>query len=219
MSEQLDRPEVSEMVAVHRVFRDTLGCAPALIGEIGSSDTDRAAVIGNFYENVLAFLHAHHEGEEEVVFPPLRDRCPDRLELIERVAAQHHDIIGAMSESRAALASWSAGESGAGERAATALDSLGAEAAVHFDDEEKDLLPLCADHLSVPEWNELPTHGMRSFEGDKIWLILGLIRQRLSPAQRDAMLTRMPPPAVEMWTGFGESAFNGLIAEVGAPLG
>ena len=135
------------------------------------------------------------------------------------MAAQHHDIIGAMSESRAALASWSAGESGAGERAATALDSLGAEAAVHFDDEEKDLLPLCADHLSVPEWNELPTHGMRSFEGDKIWLILGLIRQRLSPAQRDAMLTRMPPPAVEMWTGFGESAFNGLIAEVGAPLG
>jgi hypothetical protein len=29
----------------------------------------------------------------------------------------------------------------------------------------------------------------------------------------------MPPPAVQMWTSFGENAFNELMAAVGEPLG
>jgi hypothetical protein len=55
---------------------------------------------------------------------------------------------------------------------------------------------------------------MGAFAGDKIWLILGLIRQQMNDEQR----ARKPPPAVEMWTSVGESSFNQLMAEVG-PLG
>ena len=60
---------------------------------------------------------------------------------------------------------------------------------------------------------------MASFDGDKVWLILGLIRQRMTQGQRDQMLAVMPPPAIEMWHGFGEETFISLIADVGAPLG
>jgi hypothetical protein len=89
----------------------------------------------------------------------------------------------------------------------------------HLDDEERELLPLCAQHLSAPEWGALPGYALGSFEGDKIWLILGLIRERLNQAQRDdEMLAHMPPPAVEMWTSFGEQAFGELMVEVGPPL-
>ena len=40
----------------------------------------------------------------------------------------------------------------------------------------------------------------------------------MTRAQHDEMIANMPPPAVEMWNGFGEKAFNKLVAEVGAPL-
>jgi hypothetical protein len=80
------------------------------------------------------------------------------------------------------------------------------------------MLPLCEEHVSVEESGALPGHVLRNYSGDKVWLILGLIRERMSQAQRDAMLLKMPPPVVEMWTGFGENAFQELMAQVGPPL-
>ena len=65
----------------------------------------------------------------------------------------------------------------------------------------------------MEEWGALPGHGMANFHGDKIWLILGLIRERMTDEQRAAMLAHMPPPALEMWTGFGEQAFKEYAAE------
>jgi hypothetical protein len=49
---------------------------------------------------------------------------------------------------------------------------------------------------------------MANFHGDKIWLILGLIRERMTDGQRAAMTAHLPPPALEMWTTFGEQAFK-----------
>ena len=65
------RPDTSDMYAVHGGFRDTLGAAPTLVGDIASGDAERVALIANYYENVLSFLEAHHDGEEKLVFPLL----------------------------------------------------------------------------------------------------------------------------------------------------
>jgi hypothetical protein len=81
------------------------------------------------------------------------------------------------------------------------------------------VLPLCGENLSLEEWGALPGHALGSFTGDKVWLILGLIRDQMSQAQRDEMLAHMPPPAVDMWTSMGEQAYKNLVAEVGPPLG
>jgi len=205
-------------LAVHGVFRNTLGNAPGLLLDVAEGDTARVALLANFYENVLKFLEVHHEGEEELLFPLLRARCPEERATIERVAGQHTDTHDLVTASSRALADWSAGGAASQEESAAALSRLGERLTVHLDDEERELLPLCAEHVSPPEWGALPAHGMAGFQGDKIWLILGLIRERMTPAQRDAMLAHMPPPAVEMWTGFGEQAFTGLMAEVGPPL-
>ena len=88
-----DRPalDVTDMIAVHRVFRDTLGRAAAVIGAVGDGDIDRVATVANFFDNILLFLHVHHQGEDDLMFPLLRQRCPDQLELIDRVASQHGD--------------------------------------------------------------------------------------------------------------------------------
>jgi Hemerythrin HHE cation binding domain len=212
------RPDTTDMVSVHQALRESLGSAPPLIRAVGVSDDGRVALISNFFDNVLDFLHVHHEGEEQLVFPLLRERCPDQIDLLDHMASQHEDVVGLVQRSDAALAAWAGGNAQAQDDAAIALGVLGEQLSQHLAEEERDVLPLCSEHLSLEEWGVLPGHAMGSFTGDKIWLILGLIRDHMSQAQRDQMLAHMPPPAVDMWTSMGEQAYKNLIAEVGPPL-
>jgi hemerythrin-like domain-containing protein len=209
-------PDVGEMKAVHNVFRDTLGAASQLIGETESDE--RRSLLVNFYENILSFLNAHHQAEEELVFPLLRERCANQLGLVERIAGQHTAVHDQIAVTQNSVASLAGGTHGAREECATELSRLGDVLSGHLDEEETEVLPLCALHLSTDEWAAQPGRGMQLFQGDKIWLILGLIRQRMNAAQRAEMLSHLPPPALNMWTDFGEQSFNDLIAEIGAPL-
>src|ERR1700677_1825687 len=103
------RPDTSDMYAVHGVFRDTLGAAPTLVGGIAPGDADRVALIANYYENVLSFLEAHHDGEEHLVFPLLRERDAGAAQLIDEMTEQHHEAVALLEEAKAALAAWPAG--------------------------------------------------------------------------------------------------------------
>ena len=56
------------------------------------------------------------------------------------------------------------------------------------------------------------------FRGDKPWLVLGLILEQVEamggPEAAAGMIAHMPPPAQQMWSGFGRSAFESLTAEL-----
>jgi hemerythrin-like domain-containing protein len=213
------RPDVSEMVVVHDVFRDTFSAAPKLIETVDGDDSARTELLKNLYANVIAFLTTHHEGEDLLIYPHLLERAPEQADLIQRVNAQHHEVEEQIRSTSAAVAAWTPGDVASQSAAAAALDGLGTRLAVHLGDEEQEMLPLCEEHITVEEWGALPGHSLRTFTGDKVWLVLGLIRERMTQAQRDAMLQKMPPPVVEMWTGFGEGAFRELMTQVGPPLG
>ena len=87
------RPDVTEMYAVHGVFRDTLGAAPRLVGGIASGDAARVDQIANYYENILYFLEAHHDGEEGIIFPRLRERCPGEEALLDSLESEHEEAV------------------------------------------------------------------------------------------------------------------------------
>ena len=53
-------------------------CRPHAGRGIASGDAERVALIANYYENILSFLEAHHDGEEHLVFPLLREPTPAR---------------------------------------------------------------------------------------------------------------------------------------------
>ena len=208
------RPDVSELIAVHGVFRDTLGAAPGLVGGVAPGDGQRLALVANYYDNILFFLEAHHDGEEEIVFPLLRDRCPDQHALLDQLDAEHKEAMALLASAQGSLAAWAGGDSDAAGAVVDDLGALRAALVTHLDREETEALPLCERNLSAEEWGSLSGHGMANYHGDKIWLILGLIRERMTEAQRARMIEHMPPPAVEMWTSFGEQAFKELSAQV-----
>ena len=207
------RPDTSDMVAVHKVFRSSLATAPDFI-DSAMGDDERRAIIANYYANLTAFLDAHHNGEEEIIFPRLIERAPEHRSTVEQGVSQHAEVVGLIGAVNQSVASWEVkGDSEAPEmlRSLQALDSV---LSPHFDQEEAEIVPLAAEYLTVEEWGSLPGHAMGSFTGDKIWLIMGLIRENFTQQQRDAMLEHMPPPAQQMWQNMGEASFNELIAQV-----
>ena len=124
-----------------------------------------------------------------------------------------------LEEAQTLLQAWPTGDAAAQRAAQDGLEALHAQLVDHLDQEEAKVLPLAAEHLSAAEWGALPGHGMANFHGDKIWLILGLIRERMTDTQRAAMLEHLPPPALDMWSGFGEQAFKDYCTMVTVPVG
>ena len=70
------------------------------------------------------------------------------------------------------------------------------------------MLPLCAGHITQPEWAELPGHSMAHFDGDKPWLIFGLVLDNMTPVQREHVTASMPPPALTMWASQGSALYE-----------
>jgi len=213
MPESAPRPDTSDMPAVHKVFRSSLAAAPAFTAS-AAGDSDRRALIANYYTNVLAFLEAHHDGEEELVFPLLIERAPESKIRVEQAKAQHAEVVGLMGTARASLGSWEAGADSDAGGVVRSLQALEDVLSPHLDQEESEIVPLASEYLTVEEWGALPSHAMAHSQGDKIWLIMGLIRENFTQAQRDMMLEHMPPPARQMWETMGETSFNDLIAQV-----
>jgi hemerythrin-like domain-containing protein len=208
-------PDTTDMLAVHQVFRTALGDAPAVLDSARSDDSERVELVRSYYDNVLRFLASHHDTEDCLVFPLLVERDPEDRARIDEIAGQHHDVTSALDHAQEEVAAFGAAPSPATRQsAAAALTALDASLTPHLDQEEEFILPLAARYLSMEEWGALPGHGMATFTGDKIWLILGLLRENMSQAQRDAMLAHMPPPAVDMWQNMGNAAFAAMIAEV-----
>src|SRR4051812_24688856 len=211
----MTRPDTSDMVAVHRVFRESLGVAPQLIGSVPEDDAVRVAAVAGYYGDVLALLRVHHEGEDELLWPKLIARCPEQAKLIGHVAGQHEGVLSALEAAAAHLAAWRAHPTT--DNAATlaaSLITLAVGLGAHLDEEERTILPLAADPLSADEWAELPTPGMRNFRGERMWLVLGLIREQMSEGQRAEMDRHLPQAEQESWVNIGEPQFNAFIADI-----
>jgi hemerythrin-like domain-containing protein len=206
--------ETSDMIAVHQALMGALEAAPTLISGAGDR-ADRVDPIGSYFENVLEFLHVHHTGEDELIYPILEERCVDEKATLERIAAQHGLLHEPMDEARTAIAAWRASPSIDGGQAVVSLiATIDETLRPHLGEEETEVLPIASAWISPEEWAQLPGHALQSFSGDKPWLALGLVRERLTSDQRDRMLSGMPPQLQSLWTEQWEPAFNGFIAEV-----
>lgn len=218
MSELTTAPlaDTSDMVGLHRVFRDATADGPRLVGAVAPGDREHAELVATYLDNVLRLLHSHHEGEDALLTPKLVQRCTieDAAEAT-RVGQQHETVLSDLEATEARIAAWRA-EPGPGTAAelTAALTQLGASLTAHLDEEERVVLPLAARHIDVAEWGELPAHGMAHFTGDKMWLVLGLIQEQMTPEQIALMEQHMPPPVAQSWTTTGRPMFLAFVAQL-----
>lgn len=207
--------DTSDMLIPHNLFRSALGSAPQMVSGVSLGDGDRRVAVSSYLDNVLRFLDAHHEGEDAILWPVLGERCPAAARLLARMADQHTTIHGLREKSGELLDGWrESGDPDIARRLVSALASLAPELAVHFGEEEAEILPLASANMSPEEWGALPGHAMAHFTGDKLWLILGLVLETMTDEERAFVLTLLPPPVVDMWTTTGRASFDDFMAVV-----
>src|SRR5262245_60604137 len=134
--------DVSDMYAVYRALIAALDSAQGRVATAGT-DSARVETIGSFIENVIEFLHVHHSGEDELIYPLLEERCPESRAELERINNQHELLHAPIDAAQSAVAAWRAKPSTG--TAQVVIDAVGAivePLRPHLSEEETVLLPI-----------------------------------------------------------------------------
>ena len=189
------RPDVHEMVVVHRAFRREFPAVAALIRRTPDGDTRRAEVVADHLRLCLAGLHMHHTGEDVILWPLLLERAAPSTGLVETMQAQHHGVDAHVGAITPMLAAWQTAPTTAkGEQLATLVEQFTAALTEHLDLEEREILPLAARHLSVAEWTQLGQHGQDAMTTSQKPILFGLLLEDVDADERARMLGNLPLP-------------------------
>lgn len=203
------RPSTQDMVIVHRLFRREYRLAPQLVRAVADGDTARAAVVGAHLTELGEMLHHHHTGEDELVWPRLHERASLHNALISRMEREHEAVDALLTQVADALAAWTpAATAAARDELAAALEALGQQVAAHLDGEEREVLPIIEEHLTMEEWAEVGQRGAAGLPKARMLVLLGGILEDASDAERRDFLAHMPPPVRVLYKVVGKRRYD-----------
>jgi hemerythrin-like domain-containing protein len=210
-----ERPDTREMVIIHNVFRRLLGDLPRLVRATRPGDAARASVLADAYTEVAQGLHHHHTNEDELLWPLLMARVDGEKAQVLRAEEQHervHELLERGADQVRVFRTTASTSSRDG--LATTIEELDAALCEHMDDEERYILPLVEQHLTVAEWEQLGARGRASIPKDRMLVQLGWIIEGLPAADRKQFLARMPLPARLAWRFVGRRRFEAERREI-----
>jgi hemerythrin-like domain-containing protein len=188
--------DVHDMVVVHRAFRRELGCLPDLVRAVRPGDTARAGVVADHARLILHGLHLHHTSEDELLWPKLLVRAAPDAALVARMEAQHESVAAHLERLAPALDRWRAeARPAVTDEVAGIVEALTEVLWVHLDEEEREILPLAARHISPAEWAELGQHGLAKMRRSDMPVLFGAVLEEATPQERAHMVAKLPLPA------------------------
>ncbi|GGM21990.1 hypothetical protein GCM10010129_77890 [Streptomyces fumigatiscleroticus] len=189
-----DRADVRDMLVVHEAFRRSYARLPALVRKVAPGDTERAEVVAGHARLIEEFLHLHHKGEDELLWPKLLERAGDRLgAAVALLESQHEEIAALLEESSTRLAAWRAqpGQE-SGERLADSLERLGALLTEHLGIEESEVLPIVPEYVTAEEWHELGDHAINALPRSELPIVFGMLASLADREVVKLMLSTAP---------------------------
>ncbi|MBC9713940.1 hemerythrin domain-containing protein [Streptomyces sp. TRM66268-LWL] len=209
--------DTKDMEIVHRAFRRESRLFIELVAAVAPGDTARAKVIADHFRIYRLGLKNHHEGEDELLWPLLLARVDLQADIVLRMEDQHERVSATLARLDTLVPQWEAG-AGADERDAlvAALADHRAVLLEHLDDEEAELLPLAADHLSEQEWAALGDHMVASTPKLTLLTLFGLVLEDANPEERATLLSVLPAPVRGVWRVIGRPRFVRHIRRVRA---
>ncbi|SCL44694.1 Hemerythrin HHE cation binding domain-containing protein [Micromonospora citrea] len=204
-----------EMKIVHCVLRRESRLLMELVAAVAPGDTARAGVVADHFRDYRLGLHNHHEGEDELLWPPLLARVDLEADVVLRMEAQHERIAATLTRLDAAVPAWEA-TAGADERdiLVAALADHRAVLLTHLDDEEATLLPLAAEHITEREWASLGGHLVNNTPKLTLLTLLGAVLEDANPAERAIVLGGLPAPVRFIWHAVGRPRYARHIRRV-----
>lgn len=204
-----------DMIIIHSVFRRELSLAPDLIDAVADGDTDRSAVVSKHLLDLLDLLHHHHEGEDELLWPILRERAPSSDGLFNEMSADHHSIDGPLTAVRTAVEAWGkTADKTAGHDVSRQLRELTPPLFDHLDREEARILPLVDSHLSPEEWGRLGERGFGALAPDKALIVLGQMAEDTPDDVWTEFLSHLPEPVQQAYWNVGVNVYADYVRQV-----
>ncbi|MEV0298540.1 hemerythrin domain-containing protein [Nocardia sp. NPDC050710] len=204
-----------DMEIVHRAFRRESRLLMQLVAAVAPGDTARAEVIADHFRDYRLGLKNHHEGEDELLWPPLLSRVDLGADIILRMQAQHERVEATLASLDASVPAWEV-TAGADERD-TLVAVLADHRAVlleHLDDEEATLLPLAAEYITEKEWASLGGHLVAKTPKLTLLTLFGLVLEEANRAERAMLLGGLPAPVRAIWHVIGRPRYARHIRRV-----
>ncbi|MBY8862231.1 hemerythrin domain-containing protein [Nocardia sp. CA2R105] len=196
------------MVLIHRVIRREFGQLPRLFRS-AANDRARSKVVGAHAREMLDFLHTHHTGEDELLFPLLRKRTTLDPDLMDRMDVQHAQVDDTVTALNTELPVWTAtADPATGEKIAARIEATMPTLIDHLAEEEQKLLPVVSVTLTHSEWDALGKHGMSAIPLTRRLIILGHITEEADDAERQRFMRVIPAPARLAYKLIGHRQFT-----------
>jgi hypothetical protein len=209
--------DVRDMYVVHRVFRREFDLIPRLVRKAPAGDVARAEVIARHLDLMLAGLHMHHTGEDEILWPLLLARATPSRELIETMQAQHEAVDSYADQIGVLAAEWrSTGSVVRGEQLARLVEDFRTALVEHLDLEEREILPLSAHHISSTEWDGMGDHGVDAMTKTQLPLMFGAVLEDASDEERAMMLAKLPALVRLLLNTLGKRQYRRYVSRVRA---
>ncbi len=154
MKHDMNGPADTRMMGiVHTALRRDLGRLHDVLAD-GRPGPEQRAALGAHAAWMLEFLHAHHAGEDDGLYPMVLAKNPGAHELLAAMNADHKQVIPAMDAFGEAAARWTSSGTDA-DRVATlnALDQLTAVLYPHLEREENEMMPVVAASITHGDWH------------------------------------------------------------------
>jgi iron-sulfur cluster repair protein YtfE (RIC family) len=210
-----NQTDMTEMYAIHDCLRHEFAKLPLTVKAVAEGNADRAAVVGGHVLMMTSMLHAHHEGEDELVWPLLEERSPEHAALVADMVGQHETMMVLVDVAQEQAQAWMASP-GVLERSSlhTTLIKLEKELLHHLAMEEQEVVPLISRDLTQEEYSAVGAHSRAALTPEQLAIGLGLILANTSADRGEAILGGMPAEARAGFEEFGRPAYAAYAARL-----
>jgi hypothetical protein len=197
------------MALIHSLIRRGFEQAEAAVLRPGAATrTDAVSEYVGFH---LDGLHAHHATEDEFIWPALHARATMSGALIRRMEEQHSGLHDALDETQRQLTAWAAAPTTDTSTAlASALSTVTDQLMEHLTEEERDVVPLIAAHITQAEWDHAGKAAFSKFTPTQRFIAMGEMLATADPTQSARMLAGIPGPIKVVWRLVGRRRYERL---------
>ncbi|MGK5440496.1 hemerythrin domain-containing protein [Micromonospora sp. URMC 105] len=186
--------DVRDMYVIHTLLRREFRLLPPLVRSVADGDRTRSQLLGEHIQLMSDLLHAHHEGEDDLLWPKLLERgATEVLPAVRAMEGQHERLDEINEQVTSNLATWRRTAADDQRNAlADALDRLLPVLVEHTAMEEEHILPLAAKYVTAQEWQLLGQHTLGTVDKKKLPVIFGMSMYEADPEVIKVILADVP---------------------------
>jgi hypothetical protein len=197
------------MRRIHRFFLWAYEEAPGLVRSAAAGDTARAAYVGEVLGNFDKVLHIHHEGEDLLMYPQLKERAPACALHVGLMLEQHGQVTRRLESIEPLRLRWmQTADQETGSELAARYEDLAAVLNVHLRREVTEVMPAVERVVTEKEMKTAAQHGINQLDRKFLVGYLGMVLATNPSGDREELFKEIPPPVRLAYRLFGRRLYR-----------